>query len=294
MLFEDILAAAKLLCSEKTNKNDDFLTQEIEFGQEDFCRELNLPFMETRGSLSSVAYKYIYDLPDNFDTIKSAIYEQDHILTPRNEAQWSQFLRSDSYGTPRFYIIKEGKLQVYPATDTTAETTTLSAAITTTTQTTITLTSVTGLEMKGRGLIDSEVIEWQYINSSKQLLNCRRGLEGTEAAAHLNGATFTYRNIEFDYYKTPNTTYLDAAEPIIPARYHEALILYAAYKFFEKEENEAKANGLLAKYTVIKNQAKSDLGEKQSQTFTTTLEDDVGSGQFRDETYPQNSSLTAP
>ena len=292
MTYDEILVAAKYECSVSGTAHDTFLGQEINFGYYDFCRELNLPFLETRGSISSVAYKYIYDLATNFDTIKSAIFEQDHILRPRNEAQWAQLITSDSYGTPRFYIIKEGKLQIYPSTSAAAATTTLNGGISDS-ATTIKLTAVTGLEMKGRGLIESEVVEWQYINSSKELLNCRRGLEGTTAAAHLTGVAFTYRNIEYDYFKVP-TLIATGETPIVPVQYHEALVVYASYKFFEREENDSKANGLLTKYNLIKAQAQKDLGEKQSQEFTSTLDDDTGSGGFRDETYPNNSSLTAP
>ena len=293
MTYDEILVAAKLECSVLGTTHDVFFGQEMNFGYYDFCRELNLPFLETRGSISSVAYKYIYDLATNFDTIKSVIFEQDHLLKPVNEAQWMQLIASTSVGTPRFYIVKEGKLQVYPSAGAAAATTTLSAAVTTTTQSTITLTAITGLAMKGRGLIDSEVIEWQHINSSKQLLNCRRGLEGTTAATHLNAAVFTYRNIEYDYFKVP-TLIATGETPIIPVQYHEALVMYMGYKFFEKEENDVKATGLLQKYSLIKEQAKKDLGEKQAQSFSTTLDDDTGSSGFRDETYPQDSSLTAP
>lgn len=290
MTYDEILTATKSLCSVSGTTHDTFLGQEINFGYYDFCREMNLPFLETKGSISSVAYKYIYDLATNFDTLKSVIFERDHILQPVTLEQWTELMRSDSYGTPRFYIIKEGKLQVYPSNDSAAETTTLDGGITDS-ATTIKLASITGLEQKGRGLIETEVVEWQHINSSKELLNCRRGLEGTTAAAHLTGVAFTYRNFEYDYFSVP-TAMTTGVTPIIPTQYHEALVLYSAYKFFEREEDDTKANGLLSKYTLLKVQAQKDLGEKQAQTFTTTLEDDIDRNQFGDNTYPQNSSLT--
>lgn len=289
MTFDQILTQVKSFCSISVTTYDTYLTTEINFGQADFSRDINWAFLENRGSITSVANKYIYDLASDFDTIKSVIFEQNHILVPVNWEQWLILNKSDSFGTPRYFIIKEGKLQIYPGTDAAASTTTLGAAITSTTATTITLTSVSGIEAKGRALIDSEVIEWQAISGST-IINCRRGLEGTTAATHLIGATFTYRNIEYDYYKTL-ADIATGETSSIPTRYHEALVLYAAYKFFEREENENKANGLLAKYNIIKNQAKSDLGEKQSQAFTTTL-DDSTPRITRDNTYPEPGSLT--
>ena len=292
MTATEIITAAKYLCSISSTSYDTFLLQEVNFGQADFSRDINWSFLENRGSISSVASKYIYDLASDFDTIKSVIFKQDHILRPVNWKQWIQLNQSDSFGTPRYFIIKEGKLQVYPGTDAAASTTTLGAAISSTTATTITLTSVASIEGKGRALIDSEVIEWQAISGST-IINCRRGLEGTTAATHLNGATFTYRNIEYDYYKTLTDIATEETSSI-PTRYHEALVLYAASRFFEREENETKANNLYQRYLIIKEMAKKDLGEKQSQEFSTTLDDSEGNIPLRDNTYPPDSSLTQP
>ena len=52
-------------------------------------------------------------------------------------------------------------------------------------------------------------------------------------------------------------------------------------------------DNLMGKYEMVKNQAKADLGEKQAQRFTTTLEDTQPRISRGDETYPEDSSLTA-
>ena len=80
----------------------------------------------------------------------------------------------------------------------------------------------------------------------------------------------------------------------VPANYHRALIFYACSSFFDKAEQAKEATRYFNKYLVVRNQALRDLGEKQSQRFTTTLDDTEPMGIFRDNTYPERSSLSAP
>jgi len=292
MTLDTILTAIKNLCSISGTAYDTFLTQEVNFGQQDFSREINWPFLEARGSVSSVQYKSIYDLASNFDTIKSVIFQKNHFLQPVNWEQFNRLNKYASYGTPRYYTIREGKLYVWPAPDADAATTTLGAAITSTTAATVTLVSVSNLEDKGRILVDSEVIEYSHITTASLRLDaCRRGQEGTTAATHLIAATVTYRDIEYDYYKTlADLSGTDTSS--IPARYHEALCLYAASRFFEKTEDLAQANNLFQRYLIIREQAKKDLGEKIVQRFSTVLDDSTSNVTLRDNTWPENSSLT--
>ena len=293
MTITEQLTALKNLITVSGTSQDTFLSQSLNDGQQDFSRELNWAFLENRGSITSVADKYIYDLASDFDTIKAVIFEKDNLLNPVNWNQWTILNTTINSGTPRYFIIKEGKLHLYPATDAAATTTTLGAAITSAASTTITLASVDDLEERGRALIDSEVIEWQNIDTDNvQIKNCRRGLEGTTAATHLNAAAFTYRNIEYDYYKTL-ADLATGETSVIPARYHEAMIDYAACKWYEKIGDLNAAKYYYDKYSIIKQKAKADLGEKVAQSFTSTLDDDVSSTSFRGNEYPEDGSLTA-
>ena len=289
--FLELQTSLKNLTSISGTGQDTFLKQSINDGQADFSRDINWAFLENRGSITSVADKFIYDLASDFDTIKSVIFEKNHILTPVNWTQWIDLNTSITSGTPRYFIVKEGKLHIYPATDAVASTTTLSAAISSTSVTTISLTSTSGMEDRGRALIDSEVIEWQS-KSSTQILNCRRGLEGTTAATHSNGATVTERNLEYDYYKTLADLSADGDTSSVPTRYHEALVLYAAGRWYEKLGETTLAVYFFNRYNIIKAQAKNDLGAKQEQSFTTTL-DDSTPRITRSNEYPEDSSLTA-
>lgn len=296
MTFAEMLTALKSECSISGTTFDTFLKQQLNFGQSDFCRAINLPFQETRGSLSIVANKYIYDLPSNFDTLRNCIFEQRFKLRSRNKTQWAELMKFDNVSTIlQFYILKEGKLWVYPTPSAAAATTTLDGGINAN-ATTIKLTSTSGLKNKGRGLIGSEVIEWQFINSSRELLNCRRGLELTTAASANDSDAFTYRNLAFDYFKAPAEMSADADVSIISAEYHEAPILYAKYKFFMKQATTG-SDRLLAQvhfdnYNILKGQAQADLGEKEVDSFSTVLDDSSTRAVIRDNTFPQRGSLS--
>lgn len=292
MTLATILTAIKNKCGISGSTYDTYLTQEVNDTQFDFTRELNLPYLETKGSTDLTAYKYVYDLATNFDTMQAVVWQMDTQLIPVNFRKWRALTKSKSHGDPAYYIIHEGKLKLYPSPDTASTTTTIdgdhNASVTT-----ITLASVTGLPDKGRCKINDEVIEWQYLDSTNlQIKNCRRGVESTTAASHSDGDDWTYRELEYSYWKTlPVLTGTDTPE--VPTRYHEALILRPCASFLRDHAEElGKADRLLRQYEEVKRQAKADLGEKNAERFTTVLEDTVPR-YYRDEFYPDDGSLTA-
>ena len=291
MTLAEIRTATKNLCSISGTSFDTFIDQHINFGQADFSRDINWPFLETIGSLAAVADQYNYDVASNFDTMKSIVYKRLHRLIPVTYEQWILSTENPSSGTPRVYVIHEGNVKMQPATSDVAPTTTLNGAITDAAAVSITLTSTSSLETRGRVIVDDEVIDYQNV-SSTQILLCTRGVEGTTAATHSNGATVTAREIEYTYYKALSDLSANGDTSEISTRYHEALVLYASARFFEKVEDTKKADSLLQKYLLIRNQARADLGEKQSQRFSTTLEDSQLRGLYRDETYPNRGSLS--
>ncbi len=291
MTLAEILTSIKNLCTISGTGQDTFLTQEVNNGQQDFTREINMPYTESRGSLAVVAYQQVYTVASDVDVIQSVTYHQKHKLYPVNYNKWIDLNVSESLGMPRYWIMHEGKLKIYPPEDTTAPTTTLNGGINDSVAT-ITLTSVANLKSRGRGLIDTEVVGWEYVDgTNKQIKLCGRGLEGTTAAAHLTGATFTYQEIEYTYFK--NLDDLSGTDiSTIPLRYHEALVLYGAARWFLKNENINMHDSLMGKYELVKLQAKGDLGEKQAQFFTTTLDDTISKFEGRDNTCPPDSSLS--
>lgn len=292
MTKAQLVTAIKNKCGISGTAYDTYLLQELNDAQRDFTRELNLPYLETKGSTDLTAYKYVYDLASDLDTMQAVIFQMDTQLMPVSFARWGSYTRDESHGDPEYYIIHEGKLKLYPTPDTASATTTLAAEIASATATTITLTAVTGLPDKGRGKIEDEVIEWQAVSGST-IINCRRGLEGTTAATHASGKTFTYRELEYSYWKTLSDLSADDDESEVPVRYHDALYLRASASFLRDHAEElGKADRLILQYRDIKEQAKADLGEKNAERFTTTLED-TDPRYYKDEFSPDDGSLTA-
>jgi len=290
MTLDETRIATENFCTITADSQDTFLDQSINDGQADFSRDINWSFLETKGSLSSVASQYIYALADNFDTMKAVIYKQKYYLHPISYAQFMRLSQSHSVGIPRFYVIHEGKLKLFPALEDDADTTTLSAAVANASVASISLTLTTALENRGRGIIDDEVVDWQAMTST-QIILCTRGSEATTAATHSNGATFTYRDLEYSYYKTLSDLSADDDTSDIPVRYHEALVFYASSKWYEKTENLNMSENMFNKYLIIKNQAKADLGLKQEQRFSTVL-DDAEVDVWADNLTPKRGSLS--
>lgn len=295
MTLATILTAIKNKCGISGSAYDTYLTQEVNDAQRDFTRELNLPYLETKGSAAIVQYQYIYDLNNDFDTIQGVTYRQKHKLIPINYEQFLMLKQGTSFGIPRYYLVHEGKLKIHPNPNVAAPTTTLDGAIASTTAATITLADTSDLAQRGRGIIEDEVVDWQYVDSANEQIEiCTRGVEGTTAATHDTANTFTYRELEYTYWKTL-ADLSGTNTPEIPARYHDALIIRPSASFLRDHAEElGKADRLMVEYRDIKNQAKADLGEKMSQRFSTTLEDTVArGGGLGDEFTPGDSSLTA-
>jgi hypothetical protein len=190
---------------------------------------------------SLVQYQYKYDLDDDVFGIDDeggiTIYigTTERHLTRKTIDYWDSVFSSwktSTPSTPREYSRRGNELYLRPNTDTAAYTTTLNGGITAA-ATTMKLTTSTYFPARFRCLIDSEVIECQY-HSSGDCYALDRGLEGTTAAIHADGATITMRNVLMFTYEKPaemtgsgsdpfnNLTYL---EP-----YHDIILRYAQWK----------------------------------------------------------------
>ena len=96
--------------------------------------------------------------------------------------------------------------------------------------TTITVADSSDFPREGRILIDSEVIE--YFNNdgdNEELEVCTRGMEGTTAASHSDGATVTLRDIWVYHYKRAATLSSDTDTTELPVQFENAAAHYAAY-----------------------------------------------------------------
>lgn len=269
---------------------DTMIKRWINDGQQDFTTKINWKFLEAKASITSSTYKFQYSMKSDVDVIRGVRWDKQHLLTSINHKQWTRLNRFDSTGLPRFYIIDEGTLKIYPKSDKTPIATTTTIAISATTDSLV-LNSVSDLKATGRIGIGTEVIEYNHINTTeKRLTGLLRGREGTTPTTHSASTAVSYRNLEYDYFKTLSDMSANSDVSNIPTRYHRALPLYATAQYFYKIEDTVNGDKFMERYLVIRQQALEDLGEKQAEEFTSVLDDSEG-GFDLDNTYPQRGSL---
>jgi hypothetical protein len=190
---------------------------------------------------SLVQYQYKYDLNSNVFGIDDEgglrIYEStsERHLKRKTIDYWDSVFsnwRTATPSTPREYARRGNELYLRPNTDTAAYTTTLNGGITAA-ATTMKLTTSTYFPARFRCLIDSEVIECQY-HSSGDCYALDRGLEGTTAAIHADGATITMRNLLMFTYEKPEEMSDDTDDPFNNLTYlepyHDIILRYAQWK----------------------------------------------------------------
>lgn len=183
---------------------DEDIIEELNEKQRDVAHERLWPFYEVIRSDSLVANQRRYDIDDNVvvgkphtitvDSQPMAKVDQNRI----NMFNWDTIRTED----PTHAGIWENQIVFYPLPSASASTDTLNGAISAT-DTTIILSDASAFRSPGRALIDSEVISYENITSTTTLVGVIRGLEGTTAATHSNGATITERDIIYNAHEEP-------------------------------------------------------------------------------------------
>lgn len=179
------------------------IDDELNMAQKEIAHDRLWSFYEKTKSFSSVANQYEYTLASNVFKVYDAIYDTQP-LAITDLHRW-EILRwdTDTTGDPTHICMWGNKARVYPYPSSSADTTTLGAAISSTTATTITVVSSSDLQSQGRIIIDSEVISYTG-KTSTTLTGCTRGEEDTTAATHLIAATVTERDFIYHFQEEPD------------------------------------------------------------------------------------------
>lgn len=190
--------------------SDGELNDAINDAIRDIAAELRLPNFQTQYSFSTVANQINYDLgswtdADGNPAYWGSVYDLTWQTQPLvkidektyNDLNWN----ANSTGTPYNYFIRGKNILMWPTAGSAAQTTQLNGAIGAT-DTSITVDSTSGFAPKGRFIIDSEVISYSTATSTA-FTGCTRGIEGTTAAAHLDDATVTNRDIIVTFFQRP-------------------------------------------------------------------------------------------
>ena len=175
---------------------DEDITLELNEGQRDIAHERIWPFYEGSFSLSRVAYQKKYEIDS--DAVYGKVYDVVVDSEPLAALDTRTFnllhFDSNTVGEPTHFRVWNNNIELYPLPDAAATATTLKGTITAT-ATALTLTDGSAFRSPGRLLIDTEVIGYEYIDSTYILYGVTRGMEGTTAAAHTTLAVVTERDI---------------------------------------------------------------------------------------------------
>ncbi len=204
--------------------------------------------IDTRSN-SSEAYIQRYSVSNDVIGIKGIRYDYSLTnfikLVPLNkdeyESEEEAFTSTTSQYSDYFFDIIDRSLNLKPPIASSAGTTTLVGAITAS-STSVTVADSSTFRIKGRGLIDSEVLGWQF-NSANNCYGLQRGLEGTSAATHTSGSTITERDIIYDFFKLPaDLAYGDNVEAVFEM-FPKALEYYICWQAKIKDTDDTNPGG---------------------------------------------------
>lgn len=185
--------------------SDEQIDEAINDKQRDIAHSRLWSFYEGEKTLSRVADQFAYDYPSKVQKIHSVRVDTQPVIY-WNKRMWdSRHWNTDNEtDIPSHYTIWNKQLLFWPRPTSSADTTTLGAAITTTTATTITVADTSDFKRGDyyRFIIDSEVI-YATEATSTTFTSCLRGREGTTATTHLNAATVTERDIVMNIHVEP-------------------------------------------------------------------------------------------
>lgn len=175
--------------------------------QRDIVHDRLWTFAEGERSFSAVANQFRYVPDSTIVGIINTVISDSKPLKYMDRQTW-EMVHIDTDNTSSYathFSIWNNEIHLYPKLSTAASSTTLGAAITTATATSITVASNSGFRSIGgfyRMIIDSEVI-YATGTTSTTFTGCLRGMEGTTATTHSNGATVTERDIVYTFQVEP-------------------------------------------------------------------------------------------
>lgn len=186
-----------------SNITNEEIDDELNLSNKEVAHDRLWSFFERVKSFSSVANQWEYTLATNAFKLFDATFKTQPLAVTDTVRFGMLRWDTDVTGDPTHISIWNDKARIYPYISSSAETTTLGAAITTATETSFTVADNSGLPIQGKGIIDSEVFSWTGKTSTTALTGITRGEEGTTAATHSNGATLTERDFIYHFQEEP-------------------------------------------------------------------------------------------
>ena len=252
---------------------DEDIIEEINEKQRDIAHERLWPFYEDTFSLSAVDNTRQYDIDNDVVIGKPhTVVTNGDPLAKINRKRWNMLhWKTASTGDPTHYHIWNNDLFLYPTPADDANADTLDGDITAT-DTTITLDDATGFQPSGRVIIGSEIISYDN-TSSTDLQGCKRGLEESTAAIHLDGVAVTERNIIYTANREPNELREIMDETLVPDPL--ALVYGTAMELaLGKLGNQGMHDRMKVKYDQAMDRLRDKFGRKGTSSYYTIRDKD--------------------
>lgn len=248
---------------------DEDINEAINDAQRDLAHmDILWSFYEGERSFSAVANQFAYTIPATVQKLHTISFDTQPLVDiPRSKWDVLHFDTDQTTADPSHFSIWNGEIKVWPRPASSAQTTTLGAAISSATATTITVASTSGFNRGDyyRFIVNSEVI-YATASTSTTFTGCRRGMEGTTATTHSSGDTVTERDIVYTCHVEP-TDLLDISdrtavpEPLV-------LTLHAAEMLAPKAGKSERVPTLNAQRKEKFTELKSKYSKKQTSQFS--------------------------
>lgn len=200
------------------------------------------PIIEDWYALQSQEGMDIYVLPNEALSVEQLFYDLlPCVRAPEALTIFTSKITSRGYYFGPHRMHAQQSIQVWPASDRTGSTTTLTAGMTTT-DTTISLTNATAFKSYGFLSVNDEIILYRTINAAgTSVTNILRGQAGTAPDTHNNGATVTELNIIMKMSRLPVPLVQPEDVIEIPTSLVPMLELYVMAKVREAEQESVIA-----------------------------------------------------
>ena len=222
---------------------------------------------------SVTANQYLYGAPS--DMIKPGImmWMQNSRVKleykPLNYFADNGGLDLTSTGPARYFTWYEGddKFRLWPTpTSTSASTTMNDSGGISSSDSSVILTSAANFRDRGMILVDNEQMHY-YAKSSNTLQQLVRGVAGTSAASHSDGATLSQSDVHLWYYYQPSDLSSGSDTPEIPAPYHDNLVLGALYHALRSDGRDREATIVFQEWVQNIAYAKGEAQKAQSSNY---------------------------
>ena len=184
----------------------------------------------------------IYEMPNTTLSVEQLWYDLEPCMrSPEALTIFVTKLQSRGYFFGPHSIHAIPRLQVWPASDRSAATTTLTSSLTAA-GTTIAVADASGFQPMGFLSIGTEIILYRTVNAAgTSVTNVLRAQAGSQASAHNSGVTVTERNIIMKLSRLPTAISIPSDPVEIPLGLVPVVELYVLAKVREAEQESALA-----------------------------------------------------